>query len=235
MALASQHHAFFTFGENVGLAGCTMPDDGFAWKPTRQPAALDYWPLRPLADASSAAWSTVMHWDSYAVGVCHGRTFGMKSASFKPYLDMPARWPHRPLELALGGGAPNDMLAAHGWRLRIAQDVTIDPWGYQDYLSQSFGEWSIAKEGYVSTGSGWFSERSCAYLASGRPVVVQDTGFSDFLPTGDGVLTFANPQQAIEAIRRVESDWPHHAQAARAWVAEHFEARGVLSHMLKRL
>lgn len=230
------HNRFFTFGENIPRpeAGCSVPDDGLAWKPTRQPICLDLWPPAP-PPPPTAPWSTIMQWDSYKEREYAGRRFRMKSASFAPYFDLPQQHKTRPFLLALGGGGPREELVRHGWQWVNPLHVSMDPWTYQSFIHQSFGEWSIAKEAYVATRSGWFSERTCCYLASGRPAVVQDTGWSDILPSGQGVLAFSTPDQALEALQRVERDWPLHSAAARRFVHDHFAAEKVLTSLLNQL
>lgn len=232
-AFARAHNAFFTFAENFGKPGCIVPDDGLPWQPTRQPVVLDAWPLEPAPKA--AAFTTVMQWDSYRTVEHAGVSYGMKSRSFEPYFDLPMRC-GATLELAIGGASkpPRQKLGAAGWRVRNPISFARDPWEYQRYIVESAGEFSIAKHGYVISHSGWFSERSANYLASGRPVVLQDTGFSDVLPTGAGLMAFESPDEAIDMLDRVERDWARHAAAARAIAEEYFDARKVLGRLLEQ-
>jgi hypothetical protein len=228
--LAAAHTHFFTFGENFGRPGCTIPDDGFPWRPTRQPVVLDAW--KPGPPPEGAALTTVMQWDSYAPREYAGRRFGMKSESFDPYFDLPAR-SALPLELAVGNPtAPRDRLRAAGWRTTDPLAVTRDPWTYQDYLRDSLGEFSVAKHGYVITRSGWFSERTAAYLATGRAVVVQDTGFAEWLPAGAGVLPFSTPDQAVGELHRLAADPAAHGRSARRLCEEFFDSNAVLRDLL---
>ena len=230
--LALSHNAYFTFGENFGQPDCLIPDDGLPWRPTRQPIVLDAWGVVP--GNPDAAFSTVMQWDSYARQEFGGRHFGMKAESFSPFLDLPRHTTQR-LELALGSsGAPRDRLVREGWRLRNPLEVTRDPWTYQDYIRGSKGEFGIAKHGYVVSHSGWFSERSAAYLASGRPVVVQETGFSRWLTADAGVVPFSNPDEALAGLEGVAGRYSHHCQAAREVARDWFDADKVLSTLLAR-
>ena len=232
-AFAEGHNAFFSFAENFGRPGCSVPDDGLPWQPTRQPVVLRAWPLTPGAEQGT--WTTVMLWDSYDVREWQGRRWGMKSEEMERVLDMPARTTQR-FELALGGStAPRDRLTALGWTVRDPIAITRDPWIYQDYLRDSKAEFSVAKHGYVASRSGWFSERTANYMALGRPVVVQDTGFSDVLPTGEGLLAFTTTEQAVEAIRAITADYPRHARAARAVAHDFFCAEVVLAKLLADL
>ncbi len=229
-ALASLHTHHYTFGENFGQPDCLIPDDGFRWRATRQPIVLDRWPLTPAKP--DGPFSTVMQWDSYKVLSYGGRDFGMKSASFPAYLDLPKR-SGRTFELAVGSAsAPRDTLVQHGWRLRDPLEVTRDPWTYQDYIAGSYAEFSVAKAGYVTSQSGWFSERSAAYLASGRPVVVQETGFSRWLSAPGGVLPFSTPEHALAQLSELEARYPFHCRMAREVAASHFASDAVLSRLV---
>lgn len=230
---AMDHTAFLSFGEGIGRSGCTIPDDGLPWRPTRQPVVLDAWRLTP--PPPSGAFTTVMQWDSYDKQRYGTVEYGMKSASFGPYLGLPSSTDIT-LELALGGAnAPRGDLVAAGWKLRDPLEVTRDPWTYQSYIQGSRGEFSVAKHGYVVSRSGWFSERSAAYMASGRPVVVQDTGFSEWLPCGEGVLAFGTPDQAREALAEVARNYRRHCERARELAEAYFSAPAVLTSLIDRV
>lgn len=226
---ALTHTAFFTFGENFGKPDGSIPDDGLPWKPTRQPVTLDAWEVSP--GPADGPFTTVLQWDSYPAREHDGRRFGMKSESFAEFIDLPSLRPEI-FELALGtAGAPREMLNAHGWRIRNPLELK-DPSSYQDYIRGSKGEFSVAKHGYVASRSGWFSERSAAYLASGRPVAVQDTGFTAWMRTGLGVVPFSTLEEAAEAVARISGDYARHCQAAREIAAEYFDAAKVLPALL---
>jgi hypothetical protein len=230
--LALRHTAFFTLGENIGHDHCTIPDDGLPWQPTRHPIAVDAWPATP-GDAGGA-FTTVMLWDSYRAGVHHGLRYGLKSDSFTPFLDLP-NWVSPVLELAVGGAtAPRSLLADHGWKVTSPLETAVDPSTYQRYIQQSKAEFTVAKHGYVVTGSGWFSERSASYLASGRPVVTQDTGFPHWLNAEEGVLPFGTLDNAIARIADVTARYEHHCRRAREIAIEYFDARKVLRDLIER-
>lgn len=231
---AAQHNAFLSFGECVGKPGWAVPDDGWPWRPTRQPIVLDAWPVTPVP--TSAAFTTVMQWDSYPAREYGGKHYGLKAQSFGPYLGLPGRCAGAALDLALGSPeAPRDLLVEHGWRLSDPLAATLDPWAYQSFIQRSLGEFSVAKHGYVAAHTGWFSERTACYLASGRPAVVQDTGFSEHLPTGKGLFAFTTPDEAADAIGRVMSDPPGNAEAAREIAVQHFSSDVVLTSLLNDL
>lgn len=232
-ALAAQHTSFFTFAENIGQSFCEVPDDGFAWQPTRQPVVLDAWPV--TAGKPDGNWTTVMQWDSYRAREYEGRHYGMKSDSFAAYVDLPARC-GRIFELALGSAsAPRAALENNGWTVVDPRAPTRDPWTYQRYIEASKAEWSVAKHGYAASRSGWFSERSAAYLASGRPVVTQETGFSAWLKASNGgLIAFETPEEAVQGVAEINCRYEFHCRAAREVAAEFFDANKVLPHLVER-
>ena len=205
---ASGHTAFFSYGENFGR-GATMPDDGFDWQPTRQPIVLDAWPVG--AGPQEGSFTTVMQWDSYRALEYGGRRFGMKSDSFRRYLDLPGRT-GKPFEIAVGGATADGVLSPYGWTVRQPIKLLPDLPAFQRFLERSKAEFTVAKHGYTATRSGWFSDRSAAYLASGRPVVTEETGFSDFLPVGDGLLAFESVDEAVACILDVGARYEHHCR-----------------------
>jgi hypothetical protein len=228
-ARAEQHTAFLSFGENVE----NLPDDGLPWRPTRQPVVLDLWDVTPGPPAGS--FTTVMQWESYPPVEHEGRPYGMKSESFAPYVDLPRRTGSR-LELALGTpDAPRALLAERGWSLANPLEVARDAWDYQSYIRRSKGEFAVAKHGYVAARCGWFSERSACYLATGRPVVAQDTGFSDRLATGSGLFAFSTPEEAAAALAEVVGDYQVHCRAARSLAEQEFDSATVLAALIEEV
>jgi|CeladaMinimDraft_18_1061708.scaffolds.fasta_scaffold00025_63 hypothetical protein len=222
----------FSFGERVAER---IPAVGHGWLPTRQPVITPLWrseaPPRPV-------YTTVMNWSSYASEVHGGRSYGQKSIELERFLDLPRRLSHVRLELATGPGhrerTPVARLRAHGWRVRDAARLCPDPGRYRRYIQRSRGEWSVAKNGYVTGRAGWFSERSACYLAAGRPVIVQDTDFPDDLRRGAGIVPFSTLDEAVEALNEVERDYARHAAAARAIAEECFRADIVLRSLVER-
>jgi hypothetical protein len=228
----SQYHALFTYGENVHGVGCTMPTGGFRWLPTRQPVVRDLWRVTP-GDPNSP-FSTVMSWTAYGERKHAGEVYGQKDREFTPFFQFPRR---TELKMELAVNAPIDVrnrLADGGWGIVNPLEVSRDPTEYQAYLRRSAGEFSVAKHGYVAAQCGWFSDRTTGYLASGRPAVVQDTGFSRNLPTGKGLLAFRTPDEAARALRSVRDNYDAHSAAARALIDEHFDSDRVLSNLLTR-
>jgi hypothetical protein len=231
---AKAHTHFATYGENFGRQGCSIPDDGIAWKPTRQPVCIEQWHVGNAKE--NANWTTLMQWDSYRMGEYNGKKYGMKSMSFQPYLSLPQKMPGENLELALGSkNAPRAELENMGWIITDPTHPSVSPVSFQEYINNSKGEWSIAKHGYVVSNSGWFSERSLNYMASGKPVVVQDTGFTRFIPTGNGVFSFTNLEEAVEGIKRADMDYVFHCRKAREVVEEYFESGKVLRELISSI
>jgi len=229
--LALRHTVFFSFAENIRLPGSTIPNDGLPWQATRQPVVLDAWPV--TRGNVHAKFTTVMQWDSYPSRQYKGVRYGVKSESFRAYINLPEKVGFV-IEIALGTpGAPRELLQKKGWLLCDPLAVTADPWTYQDYIQHSKAEFSVAKHGYVIAKSGWFSERSTAYLASGRPVVVQDTGFSDWLPAGAGIISFNTLEEALAGIEEINRRYEFHCKAARAIAEEYFDARKVLTGLIE--
>lgn len=230
------HHFHFTFAENIGQPGCLVPDVGLRWQPTRQPLILDWWPVSK--DAPRDAFTTVMNWTSYKPVEHAGTTWGQKSVELERFMQLPQRTPQK-LELACGqAGQPAAALSRlrqNGWVVVNPDTCTPDPWRYREYLSGSKGEWSVAKEGYVKSQSGWFSCRSACYLALGRPCVLQDTGWSRVYPTGNGLWSFRDMDEAVDGLAAVNADYAAQRTGARALAETMFDAGRVLGEMLERI
>ena len=229
--LIDLHDVHFSFGERLSAA---VPDTGHRWRPTRQPVVLSEWhPETP----ARAVFTTVMNWTSYNEVVYNGRTYGQKDVEFMRFLELPNRVAPTVLELAVNEGktrrTPRALLAHKGWRVVDPAVVCPDLDSYRRYIEASRAEWSVAKNGYVVGQAGWFSCRSACYLAAGRPVVVQDTGFRSILPVGEGLLAFDTLEDAAAAIRDVEARYTRHAVAARAIAEKYFDASKVLTRLLE--
>jgi len=226
------HDYFFTYAERIGRAGCMLPTFGLDWQPTRPPVILDCWRPEPPA----AAWTTVMTWDNFRRPIESGaRTYGTKEKEFARVEALPGRV-RAPLEIAVGGDtAPRDHWRALGWSVADSHAVSRTANDYRSYVQRSRGEFSVAKNVYVATGSGWFSCRSVCYLAAGRPVVVQDTGFSEIVPTGEGLFAFSDLAGAADEIEQVEADYARHQDAARGLARAYFDSDTVLGALLERV
>jgi len=251
-ARVNAHDAHFSFGEKLSDK---IPATGHGWRPTRQPILLDAW---HVATPPGDAFTTVMSWTSYKPLVFQGRSYGQKDIEFKKFIELPRRAPGAVLEVALGptrhsdwedesatlppavaalvqahpDWGPRDLLRATGWRIVDALTLTPDLDSYRGYIARSKAEWSVAKHGYVAGSPGWFSCRSACYLAAARPVVVEDTGFSSVLPTGEGLFAFTTLDEAAAGVAAVEAHYPRHAAAARALAETYFDSDRVLTKLI---
>jgi hypothetical protein len=230
VALIRRHDRFFTFAENIGQPDCTVPDTGLRWIPTRQPVVLDRWPVS--FDANASRFTTVMSWKTdVSLPMIDGIRHGGKNVEFSRFADLPRRT-GIPMEIAISGAAPVDELRTFGWHLVSAREKSATMEAYRVYLAQSRGEWSVSKNVYVALRSGWFSCRSAAYLALGKPVVVQDTGWSKYYPTGAGLFAFDTLDGAVAALEAANRDYRRQCDAARAVAESAFAADKVLERLL---
>ena len=227
------HDSHFTFGLNVGRPGCLVPDNGIRWKKTVQPISLEHWAFQE--EPAPDRFTTVMNWASYAPIEWEGKRYGQKDLEFECFKMLPKQTPQR-LEMAMGQGVgskrPTEELRALGWIIHEAGDVLPDYKSYHEFLRTSKAEWSVAKHGYVAGRTGWFSCRTACYLALGRPAVVQETGWSDTIPAGDGLLAFSTPEEAVAAIADINDHYSEHQAAARALAEQYFEAKKVCNDLL---
>jgi len=200
-----------------------VPTGAFTWHKTWQPITMDDW---RVALAPRDRFTTVMTWqiESFAdVG-------GNKDQEFVRVIELPSRTSQR-FELAING--PQQLLREHGWDTVDAMAVSRTPSGYRDFVQGSKAEFGVAKHTYVVNRTGWFSDRTECYLAAGRPALVQDTGWTAHLPSGEGLLAFTGMQDAIDGIDRINADYDRHARRAHEIARAHFDARVVLPALLE--
>jgi len=230
----SNHNLFFTVGLNVGGDDFPIPLRGVQWQTFLPPVALEYWPEQTNADAG--LFTTIAQWRGQTAQ-WNGEMYWPKREEFLRFVELPQKTA-QPLELALliHESEADDLAAlrGHGWRLVDPHQVAGGRDGFRSYVQRSRAEFSVAKNGYVKTRSGWFSDRTACYLASGRPVLVQDTGFSRYLPTGRGLLTFSTLEEAVRGIEVLNADYAAHRVAARQLAEERFAAPKVLQSILER-
>jgi hypothetical protein len=238
IAFLAAHTHHFTFGERLGLPGCSVPVKQFAYRPTRQPVVLDWWPPPrsfPKKPEGRIRFTTVANWEqTYKDLVFDGETYTWsKSAEFLKLLDVPLR-AGVTIELALTLEDPDTiaLLERSGFLVTRALPLSRDRDTYRAFITGSGAEFSAAKDQNVRLRSGWFSDRTATYLATGRPAVVQDTGFDVALPVGEGLLAFRTPDEAVDCLDLVVSDYEVHSRAAHELAAEHFRAETVLSRLL---
>jgi hypothetical protein len=233
--LVPPHDVYFTTGETVGTPSALFPDGGRSWVHIRPPVCLQRWPY--VHDPRCEAFTTVSSWWGHQEYVTDGTQYydNNKRVSFLEFVELPRRT-SQPLELALffGEGDEQDqrLLEDHGWRVRHSREVAATPESYQAYIQRSRGEFSCAKPSYIKLQTAWISDRTLCYLASGKPVVVQHTGPSSFLPDGEGLFRFATMEEAVEALATINRDYERQCRAARALAEAHFDARQVLRAIL---
>jgi YHS domain-containing protein len=252
-SLIAEQDACVTYGENIGSPDCPIPPLPRLRARTRQPVLLDLWRNGP---PSKAEFTTVGNWQQAGCDVEYqGQTYyWSKDREFLKFIDLPQRI-GQPVELATNlagltpirhgrgeavralGLAPDArcLLESQGWRLHDALALTTSPWPYREYVQASRGEFTVARDLNVRLRSGWFSERSACYLAAGRPVITQDTGFGTVLPTGEGLFAFSTMEEIVAAFDAISSDYDRHSRAARAIAEEYFKAETVLAKLIDDL
>ncbi len=231
------HHDYVTIGENIGQPDCRIPACGLKWIATRQPVVLDYW--KPNGDAGTRGFTTVASWrGSYGPVPYQGKTYGLRVHEFRKFVSMPLLTA-QPFEAALdihpADAADRAALEQNGWKLVDPRIASSDPWKYREYIAGSNAEFTVAKNMYVETRSGWFSDRSICYLASGKPVLVQDTGLGRLYPAGKGLMTFNCLGEAAPCVQELSRDYPAHATAARGIADESSDSNKVLCRLLQNL
>jgi hypothetical protein len=233
-----RHDAYVTIAENMGHPSCAIPTCGLDWISTPQPVVLDEWPAAGDAAGSGAVTSVVSWRGANGPVTYQGKTYGLRAREFRKFVALPKHSGGR-FELALdihpGDERDLDLLCSNGWSLVSPEQVAGDPWRYRDYIRNSAAELMIAKNMYVDTRSGWVSDRSICYLASGRPVVAQDTGVTHLFPTGEGLLTFTSLEEAVDAVCSVQREPRRHQRAARRLAEEYFESSKVLRALVRNL
>ncbi len=227
------HDTLFTFGENLGADDCDVPLEKFQWLPTRQPVAMDLW-TGPACGGST--FNTITTWHNQGKDLdWRGKTwYWTKDREFEKFLDLPRR---RPVAFELAATVDDSVktrLRERGWRQTDSINISRDLAGYHGYIQQSRGEFTVARDQYVRPRTGWFSDRSACYLAAGRPVITQETGFSKFLPTGKGLFGFNTMEDILRAVDTIQTDYEGNCRAAREIAAEHFAAEKVVGSLMER-
>ncbi len=227
------HTNFVTVGRGIGRADCPIPTCGLEWIPTFQPVVLDEWPV--AREIEHDALTTIANWRGYGSVEHEGQQYGQKAHSLRQFFALPRLCPEKfAPALAIHPGETSDLaaLAENGWHVLDPAKVAGTPDRYRRFIQGSKAEFGIAKTGYVHSRSGWFSDRSACYLASGRPVLAQETGFSRDLPTGEGLLSFHTADDIVAGIASMNADYARHARAARGIAEEFFESGKVLRRLL---
>jgi hypothetical protein len=232
-----EHNIHFSYGVNIGSPTCTIPTGDIRWHPTVPPVVVDVWNgesgQHPPGPSDHGAFTTFANWTAYGGITWEGEHYGQKDEEFLKLLSLPNHTPAK-LELALSGADTSiqALLRSAGWVIQDGNVISADMGAYERYVRGSLGEFSAAKNGYVKTRSGWFSDRSVCYLAAGRPAVLQDTGFSDWLPVGEGVLGFTTIDEAAHRLEQVRTEYSRHARAAQGLASGYFGHATVLPRLL---
>jgi hypothetical protein len=230
------HDVYVTVGEGLGTPGCTVPTGGIDWITTPQPVVLEQWPVQ---HGSGRAFTSVGSWRGpFGPIEFEGVTYGLRVHEFRKFADLPRRVSAQ-LEIALdideADARDVELLRSGGWTLRDPREIASDPWRYRSYVQDSSAELMVAKNIYVRSRCGWFSDRSICYLASGRPVLAQDTGFGRHHSVGEGLLSFSTLDEAVEGVERISADYTTHSRAARTLAEEEFDSDRVLGRLLAEL
>jgi hypothetical protein len=229
------HTHFVTVAESLGQPECPVPTCGIDWIATRPPVVLEQW---PVMSTPGAGFTTIANWRGYGSIEHQGVLFGQKVHSLRPLLGLPERTGERfVLALSIHPDEKADLRALdrYGWELVDPAQVAGSPASYRGFVQESRAEFGLAKSGYVLSRCGWFSDRSACYLASGRPVIAQDTGFSSFMECGEGLLAFRGEEDVVAAVDAVQRDYPRHAAAARRIAEEYFDSDRVLDRLVTRV
>ncbi len=230
----SLHHVLFSFGENLGAPDCSAPRSSFTFLPTRQPVLLELWRMAP--PRRRGAYATIATWHNKDKNIEYdGETYyWTKDREFLKYVELPTLC-DAPFELATDvDAATRQLLERNRWRLRSSLEVSRDLDSYRNYIGAARGEFTVARDQYVRPRTGWFSDRTACYLAAGRPVITQETGFSKFLPTGSGLFAFRDMAEALAAVDVVETNYERACRGALEVASEYFAAEKVVADLLAR-
>ncbi|MBI4870260.1 MAG: hypothetical protein HY814_01690 [Candidatus Riflebacteria bacterium] len=230
------HDYHFTVGENLGTPACSLPTCGLRWRPTRPPVVLEQW---PVVKGPPGRFTTIASWRGPYGPIEHeGKRLGLKVHEFRKVLDLPARSAGKfelALEIHAGDRGDLQALGEHGWTVVEPRVAVPDPAAFRRYVQGSGAEFSVAQGIYVDAATGWFSDRTVRYLASGKPALVQETGFSANLPAGEGLLAFRDVEEAARGVARILADYDRHCHAARALAEKVFDSDVVLGALLDEI
>ena len=233
------HTHFFTFGLNIGKPDCRIPQFDFTWQTTKKPICLNHW-NQPFSQKSDFGFSSVMNWTERPDFMYDGESWGQKNKEFRKFYDLPDATGqkfeiiiNRPKDAATASSMED--LRSCGWVVLSPDELISDMQNYKSFVQSSFAEFSVTKETYVKSNSGWFSGRSAVYLASGRPVITQDTRWSSYIPSGAGVIAIHDFADAVEAVKEIAGNYEHHSNAAKQIALEYFDSQKILGDMLKHI
>jgi hypothetical protein len=235
-AYIDAHTHFFTYGANIGRPDCPIPVSGIQWLPTRPPVDVDLW---PKPQGMPNCFTSIASWDNRGKDIEYGNSTYLwsKHVNFLKFLDIPQRRPSTCFRMAIlpPEDAVRHQVESHGWQLVDPRPVSAGIDTYRDFIAASRGEFTVSKDIYVRTNSGWFSDRAVCYLASGRPVVTMRTGVDRLYPVGEGLFEFSNHEEALTAVDAISRDYQRHSQAARELAREHFDGHKVVGALLAEI
>jgi hypothetical protein len=217
--MVESHNYLFSFGENIGSVDCKIPLFGFKWISTHQPICFDLWQYTGMT--RNASFTSIMNWSGRERLIYDHQEWGQKDIEFEKFKTLPGRLPDINFEMVINkplnkeSHYDSEALEDLGWKILDPQTAVSNLKDYRDFILNSTGEFSIAKQTYVNSKSGWFSCRSACYLAAGKPVVTQETGWSKYIPSGHGLFSFTNMETAVDAIQRIQSDREYHSKKAK--------------------
>jgi hypothetical protein len=227
------YDAYFSLGLNIGTPKAMAPDLGITWERMMVPVLIEPTPYIPIS--KDASFTTVMAWQANPVKTYEGKTYGMKDVEFQKFLELP-KLVNQKMEIAVSGpNVPWDLLKENGWNVVNADDISVSLKSYRKYINGSKGEFSVAKNAHVATKNGMFLERSGYYLLAGRPVVLQDTGWSEYLPTGRGLFAVNSLDEAVDAIDQINGDYQKHARWANEVAMEYLDAVKTIGGFMETL
>ena len=218
----------FTIGQRFGKSDCPVPTLGRLWYRTLPPVSLDHW---PVSKNHGRAFTSIMQWRSYDEVSYDSKKFKNKNVEFQKFIHVPEHTAQR-FTIAITG-YPTQELRKFGWNAITGWSTVYTPKAYQMFIQGSRAEFGVAKHGYVETRGGWFSDRSVCYLASGKPVLIQDTGLRDWIPIGDGILSFRSLEDVLRGVENINENYEHHCLAARSLAESYFDARRVLPRLIE--
>lgn len=233
------HNLFFTFGLNIGQPDCRIPQFDFNWLTTKKPICLQFWD-QPFSPHSKFGFTSIMNWTERPDFIYENESWGQKNKEFQKFFDLPAASGEK-YEIIIN--RPKDtettksmaFLEKCGWTVLSPDHLISDKENYKNFVQSSFAEFSVTKETYIKSNSGWFSGRSAVYLASGKPVLTQDTQWSKYIPSGEGVFAINDLETAIQAVKEVTGNYARHARAAKDIAQEYFDSSKVLADILKHV
>ena len=237
--MVESHTHLFTFGENIGSTDCRIPLLDYKWIPTRQPIVLNLWNNK--SNSKIYGFTSIMNWSGRRKLIYGNDEWGQKDVEFEKFKELPSQLQNESFDVVINRPLNKESefrfkeLITLGWKILDPQEVVNTSSDYRNFILNSTAEFGVAKETYVKSNSGWFSCRSACYLAAGKPVITQDTQWSKYIPSGNGLFAFTDMESAMEAIKEVKSNLPKQSIKAKEIAYDYFDSNIVLTKMLKHL